>query len=475
MINERKYIIPPNLAFAGFAALTLLSVLGASFLELPLLAGLPFLVLAGLFLLINFKAVYLALLFFIPLSLETDVGGGFATDMPTEPLMVLLMLVGGLYAVANPKKVNRNYLQHPLILLLIAHVCWIGLCVFYSQMYFVSLKFFFAKLWYVVVFVLLTAHFIKNARDFKAVFWCIFLPLLFVVIRAIIIHYSYGFSFEDVYMTMTPYFRNHVNYAVMLVVFLPYVFYARRWTGKGSLSRLFIDIGIVAFFIGIILAYTRAAYLSLLIMPVAAWVLREKLTAFITTVTFLSLLAWGAYSMNSNRWLDYAPDFESTIYHTDFSDHLTATFEGKDISSMERVYRWVAALRMSTDHLFVGFGPGNFYNFYGYYTVDSFKTYVSDNPEKSGVHNYFLMILVEQGVLGLLIFLSLCVLIFIRGENLLRRLKDNKDAYQFVMTLLVSTIVVIANITLADLIEVDKIGSLFFINIAMLVHYDLKY
>jgi O-antigen ligase len=84
---------------------------------------------------------------------------------------------------------------------------------------------------------------------------------------------------------------------------------------------------------------------------------------------------------------------------------------------MERVYRWVAAAYMIQDRPYSGFGPGNFYFNYQKYTVSSFKTYVSDNPERSGIHNYFLMVTVEQGVPGLVFFLLFCLLVIFKGQQ----------------------------------------------------------
>ena len=149
-----------------------------------------------------------------------------------------------------------------------------------------------------------------------------------------------------------------------------------------------------------------------------------------------------------------------------------ATFEGKDVSFMERIYRWVAASQMVQDRWFLGFGPGNFYNFYQSYTVSSFETYVSDNPEMSGVHNYFLMIMVEQGVIGFCLFFGLCICLFVKGEDIYHKLKDETDK-AFVMAIMLSLMAIVLNILMSDLIEVDKIGSLFFINIAMLVNQDM--
>lgn len=64
-----------------------------------------------------------------------------------------------------------------------------------------------------------------------------------------------------------------------------------------------------------------------------------------------------------------------------FEDHIMATTYGTDISSAERYYRWIAAIRMSEDHPYFKVGPNNFYDFYKPYTI-TFKTWVSRNPER---------------------------------------------------------------------------------------------
>jgi O-antigen ligase len=208
-----------------------------------------------------------------------------------------------------------------------------------------------------------------------------------------------------------------------------------------------------------------------LAMPFAYLFFRLRLTRYLATIGITFLIVAGIYYSIDNRYLNLAPNFERTIYHQNLGDHLSATFDGTDVSFMERIYRWVAAVKMSADHPIVGFGPGNFYNFYQYYTVTGFKTYVSDNPEKSGVHNYFLMTTVEQGYVGVAIFIALLIAFFVNGERIYQ-LQTTPEQRRFVMCLLVSQFVIFLNITMSDLIEVDKIGSLFFMNIAMLINQD---
>ncbi|MFT5801918.1 MAG: O-antigen ligase, partial [Nonlabens sp.] len=140
--------------------------------------------------------------------------------------------------------------------------------------------------------------------------------------------------------------------------------------------------------------------------------------------------------------------------------------------TVERFYRWIAGTYMIPVHPWKGVGPGNFRNLYKGYTVTSYQTYVSDNPDRSGIHCYYLMILVEQGVFGFLIFLFLSAYVLIKGENIYHEttVPWRRAVVLFAM---LSLIVIDALCLINDLIETDKIGSFFFINLALLINVDL--
>jgi O-antigen ligase len=104
--------------------------------------------------------------------------------------------------------------------------------------------------------------------------------------------------------------------------------------------------------------------------------------------------------------------------------------------------------------------------------VTSFTTYVSDNEEQSGIHSYFLLVLVEQGVLGLLLFLTLSFYVLLRGEQIYHRCQD-PGRRRIVLMVLLSTVVIDAFLIINDLIETDKVGSFFFLAMAILVNQDL--
>jgi O-antigen ligase len=83
------------------------------------------------------------------------------------------------------------------------------------------------------------------------------------------------------------------------------------------------------------------------------------------------------------------------------------------------------------------------------------------------------MTLVEQGIIGLIIFLALSFFILIRGEAIYHQTKD-LALRRIVLMVLLCTIVIDAFLIINDLIETDKVGPFFFICIAILVNIDLK-
>lgn len=221
----------------------------------------------------------------------------------------------------------------------------------------------------------------------------------------------------------------------------------------------------------IYLTYTRAAYLSLFIAAGAYVVIRLRLVKLVIAISVIAALGLVSYMVVDNKYLEYAPNYDTTIAHKRFDNLIEATAKMEDISTMERLHRWVAGMRMSVDHPLAGFGPGNFYNFYKSYTVTGFQTYVSDNPEKSGIHSYYLMTLVEQGVPGLILFLFLSFYALAKGENIYHESKD-RERKNIVMTVLLCLVIIDAFLIINDLIETDKAGSFFFICLAVLINMD---
>lgn len=457
----------------GFIALVLLAVFAAAISGYYFLAGIPAVALVIYLAIVDFKPLYWLLIACIPISTEIQLPNGLGTDLPTEPLIVGLMLLFSIFLLRNLKQLSTSLLRHPLSLLLVLHLIWLATTTITSDLFVVSLKFLLAKLWYVVTFFVLSAYLLRTDADYRKFFWIFFWPFIFVVFVIVVRHALLGFSFQGIHSIMHPFQRNHVNYAAALTLFLPFIVLMflryRTWSWQWL-----ILLGAIVLVLGAIyLSFTRAAYVAVFIAFGTYFIIRWRLMKYALIGACIAALVGAVYIVQDNNYLEYAPNYDRTISHERFDNLIEATYKMEDISTMERVYRWVAAGQMAPERPFFGWGPGNFVNFYKPFAVTSFQTYVSDNPEQSGIHSYFFMTLVEQGFPGLLIFLALLIAFFIHGERLYHALVDYPERQSIVLTVVLSMTTITAFLLINDLVETDKVGSFFFINLALLINQDL--
>ncbi|MFT4645032.1 MAG: O-antigen ligase, partial [Planctomycetota bacterium] len=225
--------------------------------------------------------------------------------------------------------------------------------------------------------------------------------------------------------------------------------------------------GILIFLAGIYFAYTRAAYLAVIAMCAAYFIINFKAMKITIISSIVAVIFIFNFITTENYYLKYSPSVKTVSQH-ELSDIIDATLKGTDVSSMERIYRWIAAIHMVNDRPITGFGPNGFVPNYKNYTVFIFETWISENEEQSGVHNYFLMTLVEQGIAGLLIFVSLLIAFFVFAENLYHNFKE-KELKATTKAIMLSMVAIVVSLVFSDMIEVDKTGSLFFINLALIV------
>jgi O-antigen ligase len=410
--------------------------------------------------------IYFLLLATIPFSTEVEIGGGLSTDFPDEILMWWLCLIGGLYFLSNKKNVIK-LLHHPVTWMLIFHWIWILICSIGSQDMLVSIKFWLSKSWYLFIFYVLAYFFLQSEKRLITFSWVSAIGASITVLLVEGRHGMTGFAFNTINSVVQPFYRNHVNYACLQVCILPYLYPLWKYYKHKPYTRYLIVLLALIMLSGIGLSYTRAAYIALFSLIVIYPILKWKLIDTIAIMLLVSLSLGLVYLNYHNNFLDLAPDYTKAITHTDFSSLLAATPEGRDVSTMERLYRWVAGSRMIGEKYFLGFGPGGFYNYYQSYTLTQFTTYVSANPDRSSTHNYFLMTAVEQGIPGLLIFLGIIVLYFRQAQYSLFTIGAKYFSWALASVWSLSSILVI--LFFNDMIETDKVGSYFFINLAILV------
>ena len=414
------------------------------------------------------EQLFWLMIFFLSLSTEWSVTDSLSLDFPDEPLLILLAGFTILKFIYQPSIFPRALLKNNLFFIIVLHLCWIIVCCFFSVNPILSIKFLLAKIWYIIPFVVLPQFFLNTISRLKLFVCCLLLPMLFVVVQALFRHAFLNFSFEGIKDVLDPFFRNHVNYSAMLVCMLAIGWCVLRVTPKNHMLYKWIFIGLITGLIGLILSYSRGAWVALIIGIIVGTFIHKKILNKALLITGFTVAISFSYLLRNKNYLRFTPDFTHTIFHTDFTEHLQATVNLKDVSDAERFYRWVAAKNMIIAKPITGFGPNNFYDNYKPYTENIFKTWVSNNGDHSSVHNYFLLTALEQGIVGVIILMILFISLLVSAQKLYHQLQN-----EFYRTIALITGVVVAMIgvvnMLSDLIETDKIGSLFWLSVGMIL------
>lgn len=459
-----------QLFFAVLAALFIAVLSIAVFSEQYLLIAIPFAILIFYTAWQNRNTVFLLLLAALPFSFEYNFSSGLGTDIPDEFLMLLVSVLFFAYWVYSPAAILKRTLHHPLLLLLGVVVCWMLLTVVFSTNQQISVKYLLAKGWYIIAFVLTPLIVFKEKKSITIAFVVLAGSMMLVTAIALLRHYQTNFSFATINDAVSPFFRNHVNYSAMLVCIIP-VLMAFFQLSKKKNVKYFLVVVIITALIALFFSYARGAWLALLAGTVAYWLIKKRLLLFSFIAAIIITIGLLFWIKGKDRYLLYAHDYNTTIFHKDFSEHLISTYKLKDVSTAERFYRWIAGVRMIKDNWLTGYGPNTFYNNYKEYTIPAYKTWVSDNPEHSTVHNYFLLTAIEQGIPGLLFLLFLLGAMIYYTQHLYHRITDLFYKTASAVVGVVLSMIIVLNF-LSDLIETDKIGSLFFLCVAMLVVTD---
>lgn len=424
-------------------------------LGIPAVLGLTYMALRSI------KELLYTSFFLIPFSSEYTFPMGFALDIPTEPIFIFIAFCSLFLFIKNAGNMAFHKGEVLLPIILAAHLIWIAISSLYSQEPIISAKFFLAKMWYVVPFYFLPFMLKLTDEDYRRIFQLFMVGVLLSAAYFFLRHFQQGLEFEARTNAGKPIFRNHVNYACMLVLCLPTTWYLWCTTKSDKKHIYLIGMCLLCFFI--YFSYARVAYACLIFSAVILLIIRYKLFLYAVLLSLFVGLFASVWLNRENSYLRFAPDYERTITQTRFDDLLSATYRMEDISVMERVYRWTGAVNMFLERPLTGFGPGSFYSHYKKYTIGDFKTYVSNNPDKSGTHSYFLMLLSEQGLPGTVIFTSFLFGLLYRGQRLYHLQKTNNTG-NVNLTIAATFIVasVIAMNTINDMVEVIKVGPILF-------------
>jgi O-antigen ligase len=459
---------PANKVWKGLLSLLLLTLAGLSaWQQQPLWIFIP-VALLSVYLLLQYPIVlFYVLVASIPWSVEYHFSNALGTDLPDEPLMLLAAFAALTLLVMHRKTITIKPV-HMLLLLVGVQLAWTLVTVICSTDWLLSVKYFLAKSWYILAFLVLPLFLSPDKKLVRNTAIILTLSVLLSVLFVLYKHAAYGFSFEKVNTALEPFYRNHVNYSALLVCITPILIAFIR---SKTTYRIWLVAAFLIVLVALYLSYSRGAWLAFVIGMISYSLLKKKwmVVAFglFIAVTIGSIF----YLQHNDRYLQYAPHYSTTIFHTNFEEHLVATYRMKDLSTAERYFRWIGGLRMTKDSWLTGFGPNTFYDNYKPYTIPAFKTYVSRNEEHSTVHNYFLLLIIEQGAIGLALFLATIAFTFWQAQKMYHRTRDLFWKRTIAAVVAILSMICTVNF-LSDLIESDKAGPLFYLCLAILIIAD---
>jgi O-antigen ligase len=457
----------------GFIAF-LITVALSFYFQFQLLMFIPSILLVGLFFIRDIRSAFFLLIFSLPFSINLSELTKLNLDFPDEPLMLLLTLFFVFFVLFNRKSIDfKSILKNPLVIIILLAFCWTLVSVFHSEKPLLSIKYILKKVWFLIPFFFFPILLFNDEKSIKKSFQLL-LTTLFIIVAIVVVRFSaVGFRFEKVHDPLQPFFQNHVMYGSMVSCAIPITFGAFLLSRKLSLQWIFALLSIILFLFAVYFSYSRAAWMGVLFAGATFVMIRLRIMHYAFLLFYILVFTAVMWMSNHNKFLDFKPKFEKTIMHESLEDHIMATIQGTDISSAERYYRWIAAIRMSNDRPITGVGPNNFYDYYKSYTVSSFKTWVSRNPERSTTHNYFLFMLVEQGYPAMILYALLIFMIFYYGQKVYTKCKGRFDKI-VVMSSLCMIAALFVNNFFSELLETDKIGSLFYLGIAAIIATDLR-
>lgn len=409
----------------------------------------------------------------LSINLEELELGGIGVALPTEPLLVGIMLLFWLKLALERDVIDPRVWKHPITMVVVAQLVWMLITIVPSSMPIVSMKYFVSHLWFVTAMFFLATRLFQDPRKFHAFIWAYLAGLAIVVVYTLIHHAQFDFAHDPAHWVMSPFFKDHTSYGAIIAFFVPFMIVALRLPGYSRTRR-----GVAAFFLvllvtGLIFSFTRAAWLSLVGAFGVFMVL--KLRVPVWAMAALLVTAGGVYLANEEQ-ITLSLERNREESSDDMGQHVRSMSNiSSDASNLERINRWNSAVRMFKEKPVFGWGPGTYMFQYAPYQASTEKTIISTNFGVQGnAHSEYLGPLSEQGLPGLLLMLALVLVTAYRVKRLYERLPDGADR-RMLMAIFLGLVTYYLHGVLNNFLDLDKASVPFWAFTAMVVLLDLQH
>jgi O-antigen ligase len=451
-----------------------LALSAAFYFEWPWLAVLPVIIAFAWLAIVRLDAFILLLIGFVPLSLSLEDMelGGLGLYLPTEPMLAALMV---LFLVRSMRgwPIEKLVLKHPFSWLVSLSLLWIFFTALTSSHPIVSLKFLVSRAWFIIGFLWVLGHFFVHQPDHRHKFIMAYVfPLCIVVIYTVIRHAGFGFEKDAGHWVMKPFFKDHTSYGAVLAMITPPLLSLLCYKRFPPVIKALLIAALCIIGVGLLLSYTRAAWVSLAAVGVLWGLMRLKFQLRTLITMSMLLLAFGWFARE-------ALVIQLERNNQDSSDNLTEHVESisnvsSDASNLERLNRWNAALALFLERPIVGWGPGSYQFVYAPFQQSKNRTIISTNNADGGnAHSEYLGPLAEQGILGLIWVLGLLGFCLHWGFRLQRVLIRSEDRL-LAMGVFLGLMTYFVHGVLNNYLDTDKASALFWGYFAIMLALDLQ-
>jgi O-antigen ligase len=403
------------------------------------------------------EKLFLSLAFLTPLSINIEeYTSSFGLFVPTEPLLFGLMILLSAFQIKKgflPLYIWRS----PLIWAIVIYILWMLLSALTSSHPIVSFKFILARLWFIVPVLFFGTYFFQKRSNRISFIWLFIVATVIVIIYTLIHHSFYGFGEKEGHWVMSPFFKDHTIYGAIVALILPLAVGLYFYKKHNPLVQMTLISLIVIILIGLVLSYTRAAWLSVLGSVGLALVLYYKISW-----KPIAVLAGAGLIVVLIRWDQIQMELERNKY-----EHTTEAFDERlqsaanistDASNLERINRWSCAIAMFKERPIMGYGPGTYAFEYAPFQQPENLTIISTNfGDMGNAHSEYLGALAETGLIGMLSLIGVVAAIFFTGITLYHRLpKENKEDRIIVLSTIMALSTYFIHAFLNNYLDTDK-------------------
>jgi len=372
--------------------------------------------LASIFLLTKADWFYLLLIALIPISIESSFVGGSKLNLPSEPMIVILLAVLFLFHKKYWSALKRIAF-HPISILLMVDLFVQLLTSLTSTHLDVSLKRFILKFLFIAFFYVVV-HLFERPKSLTIIFIAYTIGLIPVMFLTIKNHSKYNFDPRVVFDICAPYFNDHTVYGACLAFVIPMIFLLfLNWKQIEIAKEWRFAFGLLFAFLlaSEMMALSRAAILSLIFVGLFAVLLHFRIQFKVLMSLFFVIIV--AVIASWNTIYKTIETNESVSNDGEIVNHFSSISNVRsDASNLERINRWICAVRMFQEKPLLGFGPGTYqFEYNNYQTIEN-KTYISTNlGDRGNAHSEYLTYLSENGILGFLLFFALVIAVVYYG------------------------------------------------------------